>query len=126
MELKELAHELGKKIQESVEMQEMQAAEALQEQNAAAQEALKEFNLKRMNLARDLQEKKISQEDAVKKNNEAFQQLLAEHDCIRVFVEKKKAFDTMVGEVNGILNYYITGQEPGGCTHNCSSCGGCH
>ena len=126
MEMKELAHELGKKIQESVEMQEMQAAEALQEQNAAAQEALKEFNLKRMNLARDLQEKKISQEDAVKKNNEAFQQLLAEHDCIRVFVEKKKAFDTMVGEVNGILNYYITGQEPGGCTHNCSSCGGCH
>ena len=22
--------------------------------------------------------------------------------------------------------FYITGQEPGGCTHNCSTCGGCH
>ena len=34
----------------------------------------------------------------------------------------KKDFDAVVQSVNGIINFYITGEEPG-CTHNCSTCG---
>ena len=41
------------------------------------------------------------------------------------YVEAKKAFDNLVSEVNNIINYYITGQDPN-CTHNCSTCSGCH
>ena len=126
MEILELAHELGKKIAESEEMAMMHAAEEAQANDEASREALQAFNLKRMNLARDMQEKKISHEDAVKQNTEAFQQLMDENELIRAYVEAKKAFDEMVGNINGVLNFYITGQEPGGCTHDCSSCGGCH
>lgn len=126
MEILELAHELGKKIAASEEMAKMRAAEEAQANDEASREALKAFNLKRMNLARDMQEKKISQEEAVKQNTEAFQTLLEENELIREFVETKKAFDEMVGNINGVLNFYITGEEPGSCTHNCSTCGGCH
>ena len=126
MESLELAHELGKKIAESEEMAKMHAAEEAQANDEASREALQAFNLKRMNLARDMQEKNNSHEDAVKQNTEAFQQLMDENELIRAYVEAKKAFDEMVGNINGVLNFYITGQEPGGCTHDCSSCGGCH
>ena len=126
MEILELAHELGKMIAESEEMVKMHAAEEAQANDEASREALQAFNLKRMNLARDMQEKKISHEEAVKQNTEAFQQLMDENELIRAYVEAKKAFDEMVGNINGVLNFYITGQEPGGCTHDCSSCGGCH
>ena len=125
MTLAEKAHELGKMIEESPEMAAMNAAEAAQEADAAAQELLQEFNLKRMNLARDLQAGKIKQAEAMLKNSQAFDEMVAKSETIKAYVEAKKAFDEKINEINGILNYYITGQQPG-CTHDCSSCGGCH
>ena len=37
----------------------------------------------------------------------------------------KAKFDAVVNQVNSIINFYITGQT-GDCTHDCSTCGGCH
>lgn len=125
MTIIETAHELGKLIKESPEMAAMKIADDAQANDEKAQELFKAFNLQRMNLARDMQEKKISREDAVKANNDAFEKLLADSEVIKNYIEAKKAFDAVVQEINGILNYYITGQEPG-CTHDCSTCGGCH
>ena len=125
MNLTEKAHELGKMIKESPEMAAMDKAEELQQNDENAQTLLHEFNMKRMNLARDMQSGKIQQAEAVAKNTAAFEEMVEKSETIKAYVEAKKAFDTMVQEINGIINYYITGQEPG-CTHNCSTCGGCH
>lgn len=119
------ARELGEMIQSSEEMKNMKNAEIMQENNDEAQELLKEFNLQRMNLARDMQSNKISREEAVKKNNEAFETLLEKSEVVKSYIEAKKEFDTMVNQINQILNFYITGQDPN-CTHDCSTCGGCH
>lgn len=112
-------------IRASKEMEDVKAAEAAQEADETAQALLKEYNLKRMNLVRDMQSGKITHEEAVKQNSELFEATIANNETIAAYIEKKKQFDGMVNEINQILNYYITGQEPG-CTHNCSSCGGCH
>lgn len=125
MTLIEKVHELGEMIKECPEMQQLKRCEEAQEADEAAQELLKEFNLKRMNLVRDMQSEKITREEAAKKNSEAFAEMLEKSATINAYVEAKKDFDAVVQEVNGILNYYITGQEPG-CTHDCSTCGGCH
>lgn len=125
MDIFKKATELGELILESAEMKKMKAADLAQQQDEEAQKALGDFNLKRMNLARDMQEGKISKEEAVKKNTEAFQDMVQSNKVIEEYVEAKKAFDAMISKVNGILNYYITGQDPN-CTHDCSTCGGCH
>ncbi|MDY3927904.1 MAG: YlbF family regulator [Clostridia bacterium] len=125
MTIYEKAHELGEMIKESPEMQAMNDAEEAQKNDAKSEELLKEFNLKRMNLVRDMQSGKIKQEEAVIKNNEAFAEMVKQSETIKNYVETKKAFDNMVQEINQILNVYITGQDSG-CTHNCSTCGGCH
>lgn len=117
--------ELGEMIQNSEQMKDVKNAEILQENDSQAQELLKEFNLQRMNLARDMQNNKISREDAIKKNNEAFDNMIAKSESIKKYIEAKKEFDTLVNQVNQILNFYITGQDPN-CTHDCSTCGGCH
>ncbi len=124
MNITEKAHELGKMIKESPEMAAMDKAEELQKNDEDAQALLQEFNLKRMNLARDMQAGKIEQAEAIQKNNAAFSEMVEKSKTIRDYVEAKKAFDKLVQDINGIINYYITGQEPG-CTHNCSTCGGC-
>ncbi|MBS7298496.1 MAG: YlbF family regulator [Eubacteriales bacterium] len=125
MTLLEKAHELGEMIQESPEMQALKAAEAAQESDTNAQELLKEFNLKRMNLVRDMQAEKITREEATKKNSEAFSEMVEKSETIKAYVEAKKDFDAVVQQINGIINFYITGQDPN-CTHDCSTCGGCH
>ena len=50
--------------------------------------------------------------------------------CLKIginkeYIDAKKEFDAMVNQVNQMLNFYITGQDPN-CTHDCSTCGGCH
>ena len=121
-EIIEKARELGELIQNSEEMKNTKNLEILQDK---AQELLKEYNLQRMNLARDMQNNKISREEAVAKNNEAFEDMLSKSDTIKKYIEAKKEFDGLVNQVNQILNFYITGQDPN-CTHDCGTCGGCH
>ena len=124
-EVIEKTRELGELIQQSEEMKNVKNVEILQENDDKAQELLKEFNMQRMNLARDMQNNKISREDAMKKNNEAFDALLEKSETIKKYIDAKKDFDSLVNQVNQILNFYITGQDPN-CTHDCSTCVGCH
>ncbi len=125
MTITEKAHELGKMIASSAEAQALQKAEQAQANDEKAGELLKEFNLKRMNLVRDMQNEKITREEATQKNNEAFAEMLSKSETIKNFVDAKKDFDALVTEINGIINYYITGEDPN-CTHNCATCSGCH
>ena len=124
-EILDKTRELGMLIQASEQMKNAKNAEILQANDDKAQELMKEYNLKRLNLARDMQSGKISREDAVKQNNEAFDEIVEKSDSIKKYIEAKKEFDTLVNQVNQILNFYITGQDPN-CTHDCSTCGGCH
>ena len=99
--------------------------EAKQQSDEEASALLKEFELNRLNLARDMQNGKLSREEAIQKNNQAFDELCEKSPIIREYIEAKQQFDAMVQQVNQILNYYITGTDPN-CTHDCSTCGGCH
>jgi len=125
MTIMEKAHELGEMIKNSPEMAAMDKADEAQQNDETAQTLLSEYNMKRMNLARDMQSGKIQQAEAIIKNNEAFSEMVEKSQTIKEYVEAKKNFDNLVQEVNKIINYYITGQDPN-CTHDCSTCGGCH
>ena len=125
MNILDKTRELGEMIQESEEMKAVKEAEAAQNADEATQEHLKEFNMNRLNLARDMQNGKISREEAIEMNNKAFEELCEKAPLVRAYVDAKSAFDGLVNQINSIINYYITGST-GDCTHNCSTCSGCH
>ncbi len=125
MSIFEKTRELGEMLRDSEEMKAYKDAEAAQQQDEASQEEMKKFNLNRLNLARDMQNGKISREDAVAANNRAYEELLKNAPLIRDYVQAKERFDAVVNQVNNIINFYITGTT-GDCTHDCSTCGGCH
>lgn len=124
MDIFKKTRELGEMIRASQQMEKVNELEAKQQEDKDAAEGLKEFNLNRMNLAREMQKGTLSKEEAIKKNDEAFAELCQKSSVIKDYVEAKKEFDNMVAQVNQILNYYITGLDPN-CTHNCATCGGC-
>ena len=117
--------ELGELIQASDEMKRLKLAEAAKEEDENAKTYMLEFNMKRMNLARDMQSGKITQEDAIAINTKEFNAITEKCDTIKEYVEARKALDRIVTNINVTLNYYITGQDPN-CTHDCSTCSGCH
>ena len=119
------ARELGEAIQSSEEMKKVKDLELAQENDEEAKALLQEFNLNRMNLARDMQNGKLKREEAIRKNNEAFEAMLKKSQVIADYIAAKNEFDALVNQVNQIINFYITGQDPN-CTHDCSTCGGCH
>ncbi len=125
MTIKEKAVELGEMIQNSPEMKRVNDAKIAQQEDENAKTLMIEFNMQRMNLARDMQNGKITQEEAIAKNNKAFDEMLEKSPVIKEFVESQKALEELTTEVKNILTFYITGQDPN-CTHDCSTCGGCH
>lgn len=125
MTIIEKANELGELIKASEEMAALKAAEKAQAEDEAAQKLVEEFNLKRMNLARDMQAGKLTQEEAIKQNNDAFSEMVEKSEVIKNYVDAKKAFDKLIAGVNSVINLYIMGDQ-GGCTHDCHTCGGCH
>jgi len=125
MTIIEKAHELGEMIKKSAEMEALNACEKAQQEDADAQQLIADFNIKRLNLAREIQSGKLTEEEAIKKNNEAFAEMVEKSESIKNYVDAKKKFDDMVNGVNNVINVYIMGEQHG-CTHDCSTCGGCH
>lgn len=125
MTIIEKAHELGEMIKESAEMKALKIAEEAQANDDAAQQLIADFNIKRLNLAREIQAQKITEEEAIKKNNEAFSEMVEKSETIKKYVDAKNEFDKLVNSVNNVINIYIVGEQQG-CTHDCSTCGGCH
>ncbi len=119
------ARELGEAIVESEEMKKYKEAERVQAEDENAATLMQEYNIARMNLAREMQKGTIDRAEAIKKNTEIFEEMVEKSETIKAYVEAKKEFDLLIQKMNQMLNFYITGQDPS-CTHDCSTCGGCH
>ncbi len=75
-EIIEKTRELGELIQNSEEMKNAKNAEILQENDDEAQAIFKVIQLRNWILDGDMQNNKISREEAIQKNNEAFEEML--------------------------------------------------
>ena len=129
MDILEMAKQLGLEIQNSPQMQAANKAEEIQENDEAAQELIREYNLRRMQIMQKMQSENASKEDMLAVRSELaeeFNKLLA-NESIKAYLAAKKEIDAVVKQVQDIITYYVTGEESGGCdSGSCSSCSGCH
>ena len=51
---------------------------------------------------------------------------LCQNENIKAYLDANSAFSNMINQVNSIIGYFVKGGDEGGCSGNCSSCGGCH
>ncbi len=123
------AEALGKLIGESEERKRATNAANALGNDETANQIMATYNEIRQKEMMKLQVKEPTKEEL-----EAFQTLmqtefkkLAENDIIAEYIEANKAYEALVKRINGVLAYYINGEEPeSGCGGNCSSCAGCH
>ena len=126
---RELARQLGEAVVASETYVAFQAAQTAYDNDAELQQLIQEFNLQKMNVMQEMQKGDEKDADKLKthqdKMREVYGKIMADPVMDR-YMTAKEAADSFVNEIYGILNYAITGEEPGGCTGSCETCGGCH
>ena len=127
-EIMEKARELGEAIIESEEYKALKKAELEQEQDEEAMALLKEYSELRTSLAMEIQKGDVSEDEMAsirEKLEEAYEKVTT-NDHITAYINAQRDFQTVLDQMNQIITFHITGENPGGCRGNCSSCGGCH
>lgn len=125
----EMAKQLGEAISGSEEFLRYKAAEEAYHADAEAGRLTEEYGKKSEELAKELSKDGITPAEMIKIR----QKMTAEYGAlclnpvIKEFLSAKGEAEQLLSQVNGIIHYYVTGEEEqGGCSGNCSSCGGCH
>ena len=126
MKVTELATELGKAIQEDGRFIRYNQLKAAHDDDVQLQETIRSFTEVRNSLIEEKQAEKPDEAKctALNETMRKFYEEIMENESMKQFNDAKADMDGMMSEINGILTYYITGEEP--CTHDCSTCGGCH
>ena len=130
MSVIELAKQLGEALSGSEEFLRYKVAEEAYHADAEALKLTEEYGKKSEELAKELTREGIMPSEMIKIR----QQMTAEYgklcnnEVIKEFVTSKQEAEQLLSQVNGIIHFYVTGEEEqeGGCSGNCSSCGGCH
>lgn len=125
--VEELAALLGKTLRES---EQYKALEAAQEEYAKATflaTSMSEYNVQ---MTAYQQESEKENPDAlilaaIERRTEELREIITSDPVFKALDEAQQNFSALMADVNGILEYNLTGQAP--CTHDCSSCHGhCH
>ena len=133
MDITELARELGRAIQADADYINMRAAEQRSEEDSELSELIDDYNTKRM--AINVESAKTQRnEEKIQSLNKDMRSLYAQIMCnenMKAYNEAKRVFETKLQTVMGIIQNSASGGDPdadpmiGGCSGDCSSCGGC-
>ncbi len=128
MEIFELASALGKKLAEDERLVALEAAKTAYEENKELQTYLVEYDVQQraMQKAVTQDERDMDLIQSIQRRIDELYELIVNNAA---FVELNRAqavVNELMNSVNQTIMTQITGEESSGCTHNCSTCGGCH
>lgn len=125
-----LAAQLGAEIAVSDQLKAVEAAQNAYEADAALQALLAEHETDRKLLAEEFSK---ATDDAdqraiadLRARMEELGKEIVKNENYIAFAEAQKAMNALMTAVNAEIKFAITGERPEECTHDCSTCGGCH
>ncbi len=134
MDVIEIARNLGVALQQDERYKRYFSAKLKNDNDTVLQNAIGEFNMIRMEMDRELGKGDEKDEAKMKDLNEKLRKAYAAimmTESMTEYNQAKTALDALVGEVETIISAAISGEDPltcdtKACTHDCSTCGGCH
>ncbi len=125
----ELAHALGEEIAKSQEIENLEVAKGAFETDAAIQEKMKEYEAERMLLGEEFAKADGADKEVIEKLKARISELAAEISKSATYIAfqaAQEAMNALMADVNAEIKFCITGERPSSCTHDCSTCSGCH
>lgn len=125
----EIAHMLGVEIAASDEIKNLNAAKEAFDSNANLQAKMSEYETERKLLGEEFsKDSSEADERAIADLRVRIEELTKEISADPVYVafaEAQNAMNRLMADVNAEIKFCITG-ERNDCTHDCSTCSGCH
>lgn len=134
MDIIELAREIGRKIQQDERYLSLKIAQQNSDEDAALQELIEEFNLKRLSINNEAS-KPDRDDDKIQRLNAELRAMYADimkNENMIAYNEAEKEMETLIKRVNAIITQSAAGEDPEttdyqeSCGGSCSSCSGCH
>lgn len=126
----ELAHALGEEIAKSNEMDVLKITKNAYEKDEKLQAKLAEYEAERKLLADEFNKDPEAQDVTVIENVKARMDELGReilgHPLYIAFSKAQEGMNELMQNVNDEIKFCITGERPEHCTHDCSTCHGCH
>lgn len=134
MDLIALTRQLGHAIQEEKAYKDLRTAQTAADNDKELQDLIGEFNLKRMAINNEACKEERDEEKLRSLNEEmrASYTKIMQNENMIAYNDAKTALDTLMQRVMAIITQSAEGEDPDttdfspSCTHDCSTCGGCH
>lgn len=128
MEIMEMARLLGLAIKEDEIGKRAEACKKAYEEDEQIIALTTEFDVQQKALAavgidKEADENLVSSIQL--RLTEIYEEVLAT-DAYKNYEKAQNELNDLITRVNNTMMAQITGQESAGCTHDCSTCGGCH
>ncbi len=125
----ELAHLLGIEIASSKEIKELNEAKNAFDSDAELQAKMSEYEADRVLLGQEFA-KECSDVDEMaiadlKAHIEELTKVISANPVYARFAAAQQSMNKLMADVNAEIKFCITGERDN-CTHDCSSCSGCH
>ena len=122
--MQKLISELGALVRADERCRALEAAVDAYERSEDLNALISEYNVQQNLLADSVGQGNETVREAVQGRIDTLYDMIKDHPVYRNYEEAKTAFDALTNELWGELQYAVTGQRP--CSHDCSTCAGCH
>lgn len=127
--IEEIAAELGRKIKDDPRIKAMNDAHTAYSTDEALQSYLQEYETQQVAISAEAQKGEGADRLLIAKLQgrvDELYKLIMSNEAFVALGDAQQAVNELMENVNNIITYNITGELPSSCTHDCSSCSGCH
>ena len=129
MEIFELAEQLGKVLKEDARLIALEEAKKAYEADVKLQKCMMEYEVQQQAMQREAgnPDHDLNFLEVIQSRIDTLYQAIIENPTFQQLNRAQEAVNGLMNEVNQTIMFQITGEKPtSGCTHDCSTCGGCH
>lgn len=137
MGIESALRELGKEIQKDERFIALQAAAKANDGDEQLQKEMQEMQLISLKYQQEAGKGEEASQDRIAELQEEYQKLyskIMEMENMQKYSAAASEMEQMAQYISGMIGLFFDGQDPetcelpqdDGCTHNCSTCGGCH
>ena len=128
MEIFELAAELGKALKEDAKLKRLDDAKNAYEADPELKKMMVEYEGQQKALQIEItrEERDTLFIETIQKRIDTLYNNIMSHPVFIELNEAQAEVNELMNAVNNTITFNITGEQPSSCTHDCSTCGGCH
>lgn len=128
MEIFELAAELGKTLKADKRLVKLAEARKAYENDERVCKLATEYEVQQRAMQNEAVKEDRDQKliEMIQARIDAIYDQIVKSETYQALEKAQNEVNELMNMVNSTITFHITGEEPSSCTHNCSTCGGCH